>query len=95
MGTFDAKRNLLLLFLYIVLITTPIGAVPPQELAAEPSQTYAIVCLISFCLGAALCALVNTYSIPQPVISSQTKNELEKELLQDLQENVLGLERRK
>jgi hypothetical protein len=95
MGIFNAKRNLLLLFFYIVLITTPIIAVPPQELVTEPSPTYAIVCLISFCLGVALCALVNTYCVPQPAISSETKSELEKELFRNLQETVFGLDRQK
>ena len=95
MGIFNEKRNLLLLFFSIALITTSMVAVPPQELVTEPSPAYAIVCLVSFCLGAALCALVNTYCVPQPVISSETKNDLEKKLLQDLQESVFGLDRQK
>lgn len=95
MGIFNQKRNLLLLFSSIVLVPMPIGAVPPQELTAELSPTYAIIYLISFCLGIILCALINTYCVPQPTISSETKSELEKKLLQDLQETIFGLDRQK
>ena len=91
MGTFNAKRNLLLLCIYMILITTPMVAVPPQELYGEPSQTYAILCIISFFIGTMLYVLIHKCCIYQPTPSSippVDRESMEKELMEKLQTMV-------
>ena len=92
MRLFNAKPNLLALFLYTLLIMQPIAAVPPQELYGEPCQAYGILCFISFFMGTILYVLIHKCCIYQPTPSSippiMDKESVEKELMEKLQTMV-------
>ncbi|HLC06552.1 MAG TPA: hypothetical protein VJJ26_00045 [Candidatus Babeliales bacterium] len=95
MHTLHAKSNLLILFLCTLLTIQPLNCMPPQELSFEPSQPYAIICFISFCIGAALCALIHKYCVHQPVIQpikdSSEKKEEKKKIFDALNTNILTI----
>lgn len=89
MRSFVTKRNLLNLSFCLLLIIEPVAAMPPQELSTEPYQPYAIVCFVSFCLGALLCALIHKYCIQEPAITPVTINvDSQEQLLQQLQKDL-------
>ena len=83
MGLFNAKHNLLAIFLCTLLIMQPIVAIPPQELYGEPCQAYAFLYFISFFMVTALCALIHKYfsqpPIAQPLIH-ETSSPITKEI---------------
>ena len=91
MRSFTAKRNLAILFFCLLLIIEPIVAMPPQELCTEPCHPYMIVCFASFCLGALLCALINKFCIHHPIAPVMQKLDLEKDLLEQLQKDILAM----
>jgi hypothetical protein len=92
MRSFTIKRNLLKLSFCLLLILEPVAAMPPQELCAEPYQPYAIICFVSFCLGALLCALIHKYCVHQPAITPFTINvDSQEQLLQQMQKNLNAL----
>jgi hypothetical protein len=64
---------------------------PPQELCAEPSHPYTIVCFVSFCLGALLCALIHKFCIHQPITPVIQRLDAEKDLLLQLQKDMLAM----
>lgn len=91
MRTFTIERPLLILFFCLLLIAEPITAMPPQELCTEPCHPYMIVCFASFCLGALLCALIHKFCIHQPIAPVMQKVDLEKDLLEQLQKEMLAI----
>jgi len=70
MRIINAKKNLCALLLSIFFIQQSMIAMPPQELYFEPSQSYALVYFIFFCIGTAACTLIHKYCIQQPIIST-------------------------
>jgi len=93
MRSFIAKRNLAILFFCLLLIVEPVAAMPPQELCTEPCHPYMIVCFASFCLGALLCALIHKFCIHQPIAPVMQKVDLEKQLLEQLQNDMLTIKK--
>lgn len=91
MRLFNTNHHLLILQLCLLAIVSPIAAVPPQEIAAEPCQTYAIVCFISFCLGTLLCGLIHKYCTPQPIIPPKKQPAEEFISQQDFLKKLLAL----
>lgn len=91
MRSFIAKRNIAILFVCLLLIVEPVAAMPPQELCTEPCHPYMIVCFASFCLGALLCALIHKFCIHQPIAPVIQKLDLEKDLLEQLQKDMLAM----
>ena len=91
MRSFTVKHTLLIVFVCLLLIVGPIAAMPPQELCTEPCHPYMIVCFASFCLGTLLCALIHKFCIHQPIAPVIQKLDLEKELLEELQKNILAM----
>ena len=67
MSIINTKHNLCALLLIILFIQQSTVAMPPQELYFEPSQSYALACFISFCIGTVVCTLIHKYCMPQPI----------------------------
>ena len=71
-------KNYILLFLCIIMLPKIAIPMPPQELRVEAAPSYMIACLVSFCIGAAVWALVQKYCNPaptnQPTQESPTDN---------------------
>lgn len=88
MGFFNIKLNLLAL-VCITFIMQSMVAVPPQELQVEPSQTYAILCIVSFLMGTVLYVLLHKYCsyqlTPSSIPPAMNKESMEKELMEKLE----------
>jgi len=92
MNSFIVKRNRLILFC-LLLIVEPTIAMPSQELCTQNYHPYAMSCLAFFCLGTLLCTFIHKLCSHQHLISVIQKIDSEKELLQELQKEMLAIKR--
>jgi len=96
MPTIKAHKAIKTLLLCTLLfIPKPLKPMLHKTLDLTLSQSYAIVCFASFCIGAIICTLIHKYNKPQTIItpkkSALEKTDAHKKLLEPLGTNIVSV----
>jgi len=91
-----AHKALQAILLCTLLIThSPLKPMLHKTLDLTLSQSYAIACFASFCVGAIICTLIYKYNKPQAIIqpkkSDVEKTNAQKQLLEPLGTNIVSV----
>lgn len=102
MPTIKAHKAIKTLLLCTLLLTPkPLKPMLHRTLDLTLSQSYAIVCFASFCIGAVVCSLLHKYNKPQTIITPKKTNvektNAQKKLLEPLKTDIssVGTEQQK